>query len=554
MISRLKNATFRSRLLWSMWSGVLAGLPYCVRNIAAPVFPGTVTITPLCTALILATILTRVPATSRARRAISRLGFPATVLYVLVELYGMARGHGPLTNTNQVLLNDILSLVEFICAIVSVSAWTLAFEAYHARKNARGYATSFAAGFVYGAICHALTVSLAPDGSLSILSIAAASVTIALLSYHVCGNTQALSFVPSLAICGFLFFSTIRLLAQGGDPYYGMSTFEGSGAWYLAATATVFGIAIAELRGIRQRTVGAPGDRSVPARTLDGHDGTKMSSRTRIVHVSLICVALFLVMKCLAYIFPLPYGSFGAADLRLFMLSAILFALGALLFCAERPMGCPRLPEPEGYISESIQDLQMILIGLAISDFRSLLSLQGLIMALCFTVLLCASGAPRNQEAESDTELNVWLMHSVKSGVHAWRDLDSSTLLLLPAAILLRRCLSGMPNTHHLFDLSVFIMLCIGARTIWSEYRTLQQSVLRHKLEEADIAKACRNLGFGPLQTDVLIDTIHGYTIKEISARRNTTENTVKSYRRRAYRALGVSSATELKEHLISRP
>lgn len=58
--------------------------------------------------------------------------------------------------------------------------------------------------------------------------------------------------------------------------------------------------------------------------------------------------------------------------------------------------------------------------------------------------------------------------------------------------------------------------------------------------------------GLGELQTMVALDCVNGLSIKETAVSRHTTQNTVKSYRKRIYRQFGVGSAQELRYRLNS--
>lgn len=541
-----RDIFFCRRLPWSILSGVLAGLPYCVRNITATAFPGMMTITPICVAIILTTPhVLGLKIQQHVSRLIATLTFPAVVLFILVELYAVLRGTGPLVLPEQVFINDIMSLVEFICATISLSSWSYNFAYDRPRSHKQARASSLWIGFAYAAVCRIFITNASRSiPAICLITLSTFSAT-TWLAYHFYDRHRGKTFVPHHALVGFLLFAVIHLLAQGGDPYYGTGEIKGSPLWYFAGIIALSVISATEYLCDRNQ---------LPSLLFRFSETPceKNYSRLRplVVFISLAFAALFLLEKCLAYILPLKHFSFSVDDTWTLVIATVLITFGGLLSSIESQGEDERISGEKTCEYNHILCLQMILLGLTLSDFRAIISFWGLISIVCFLILVSASGALENSNADVSEKAVFWLIQSLHTGIHTWSKMGSRTLLILPVTIIMVRCLIIMPNPHYFFNLIELILLCAGIRTLWLCRQRLLTASVSQKIEEADAARICREFGFGPLQTDVLLDTINGYSIKEICIRRNTTVNTVKSYRRRAYRALGVSNVEELKEKL----
>lgn len=548
----------RRCLVWSLWSAIIAAIPYCVRNITAPTLPGHMTLSPVCLAVIITALYanSRFANQSKTRDIVVRIGCVMTILLVIVEVYGVWRGSGPLMSTEQVLVNDALSIIELISATLSISGWAVCSDRLGAHSEQYANMASFCIGFIYGAVCRLLSIPAISQIAAIPLPTISVGVVAGLLSYHACAPTHNKAFNPQLFLGGYLLINVTQLLAIGGDPYYGAGNVGGSNVWYLAAIIILL---VSCLLGRRYEYL--------PAHNVDNAAYSASCSLTkrprayfqksgpvqqsRIITIcAIVCTSLLLLTKCLAFFLPLQFISFAWSDVWIFGASALLLVLSALLECTSGARNLDH-PDAEKRRAESrIQYMTMILLGIACSDIRALPTPHGLSILICLLTLNCSWGALWIVEQGEVPSIRSWLSKCLRTGFGMYLQLHGRALLILPATILLCRSLNILSESMRLFDFSMLVIFCIGVWNLWSCRQRLQLAHASIEVEEAKIVRAFRQYGFGPLQSDVLLDTIHGYSIKEICERRSTTENTVKSYRRRAYRKLGVTNVDELREKL----
>lgn len=139
----------------------------------------------------------------------------------------------------------------------------------------------------------------------------------------------------------------------------------------------------------------------------------------------------------------------------------------------------------------------------------------------------------------------------VRDGVSALISMFKIEMLqLFGAGLVLAKALTPYPP---LWTIKPILIGLIAIASAWW-YATITSSWRDRcaDMETGDdqLLKFLKERGMGELQALVILDCINGASIKETCARRRTTENTVKSYRKRAYRKFGVSCASELKETL----
>lgn len=120
--------------------------------------------------------------------------------------------------------------------------------------------------------------------------------------------------------------------------------------------------------------------------------------------------------------------------------------------------------------------------------------------------------------------------------------------LLTALTMTLRTSVLASPELWPLFDLlcalALFGVLELAVREILAA-RTNKIIVDR---KEGVVEQFLRQQGLGDLQIGVAMDAMQGLSIKESCEKRETTPNTVKSYRRRVYRRFGVKSSSELRD------
>lgn len=129
------------------------------------------------------------------------------------------------------------------------------------------------------------------------------------------------------------------------------------------------------------------------------------------------------------------------------------------------------------------------------------------------------------------------------------RSVPSSAILLGCAALGYWNIQSSLGPV---LPLSAFWLLLIILTCVLSVREILcsQHAKAGRGDERAALLSLLRSKGMSELQVEVLVDSIEGYSVAEICERRSTTENTVKSYRRRGCRAFGAKSIDELRRVL----
>ena len=123
-------------------------------------------------------------------------------------------------------------------------------------------------------------------------------------------------------------------------------------------------------------------------------------------------------------------------------------------------------------------------------------------------------------------------------------------LQLFGAGLVLAKALTPYPP---LWAIKPFLIGLIALASAWwfaAISKSWKNRCADMKTDNDRLLELLKEHGMGDLQALVVLDCINGASIKETCIRRSTTENTVKSYRKRAYRKYGVSCAAELKELL----
>ena len=128
--------------------------------------------------------------------------------------------------------------------------------------------------------------------------------------------------------------------------------------------------------------------------------------------------------------------------------------------------------------------------------------------------------------------------------------LRCEVLLIFGSSLVLAKVLASYP---FLWPIKAIIIGLIAAGSIWGyiiDEKRLKAGYLSGQSVDDQLLRLLHSRGMGDLQALVVLDCINGLSIKETCSRRKTTANTVKSYRKRAYRAFGVGCAAELREKL----
>lgn len=123
-------------------------------------------------------------------------------------------------------------------------------------------------------------------------------------------------------------------------------------------------------------------------------------------------------------------------------------------------------------------------------------------------------------------------------------------MMVFGSALIVSQTMAAIPPLWSLRAIAVVLLLGTSCWIVVQEKLGLQKDDGGEPNEEARLATLLRRHGMGELQTQIILDCVQGLSIKQTCERRNTTQNTVKSYRKRTYRQFDVSSASELRDKL----
>lgn len=120
-------------MVWCLLTAILAGMPYGVYSFG-PMVPGQVSAGVLSIVITLFVMWAILAPAARARfprasrlfvRCVGGLGAVSAVALLVVEAYAYVRGSDVIFTDAQIALNDAISLVEFVAAIVVSLAWAM---------------------------------------------------------------------------------------------------------------------------------------------------------------------------------------------------------------------------------------------------------------------------------------------------------------------------------------------------------------------------------------------------------------------------------------------
>ena len=278
------------------------------------------------------------------------------------------------------------------------------------------------------------------------------------------------------------------------------------------------------------------------------------SVRTRgkaVLIVFLIAASLFpRIVHLLGFIFPGMSGLFGTWHMSVWIAVLLLLVVGAALIVAS-----PSNAEHRGGVAGSdltegaMRSVLVLLFAVYVSDLRSTVGAWGFLTLLVVVLACGARGYCLMVQQGADVGLSTALRVLRAGARDLARSVPSSAILLGCAALGYWNIQSSLGPV---LPLSAFWLLLIILTCVLSvrEILRAQQARARRSDEREVLFSLLRSKGMSELQAEVLVDSIEGYSVAEVCERCSTTENTVKSYRRRGCRSFGVKSISELSQVL----
>lgn len=278
------------------------------------------------------------------------------------------------------------------------------------------------------------------------------------------------------------------------------------------------------------------------------------SARTRgkaVLIVFLIAASLFpRIVRLLGFIFPGMSGLFGTWHMSVWIAALVLLVVGAVLIVAP-PSSAEYRGGAEGkdLTEDAMRSVLMLLFAVYVSDLRSTVGAWGFLTLLVVVLACGARGYCQMVQQGADVGLSAAL-RVLRAGARGFaRSVPSSVILLGCAALGYWNIQSSLGPV---LPLSAFWLLLVVLTCVLSvrEILRAQHAKAGRGDARAAVLSLLRSKGISELQVEVLVDSIEGYSVAEICERRSTTENTVKSYRRRGCRSFGVKSIGELRRVL----
>ena len=196
-----------------------------------------------------------------------------------------------------------------------------------------------------------------------------------------------------------------------------------------------------------------------------------------------------------------------------------------------------------------MRSVLMLLFAVYVSDLRSTVGAWGFLTLLVVVLACGARGYCQMVRQGADVGLSAAL-RVLRAGARGFaRSVPSSAILLGCAALGYWNIQSSLGPVLPLTALWLLLIILTCVLSV-REILCSQHAKAGRGDARAAVLSLLRSKGMSELQVEVLVDSIEGYSVAEICERRSTTENTVKSYRRRGCRAFGVKSIGELRRVL----
>lgn len=265
----------------------------------------------------------------------------------------------------------------------------------------------------------------------------------------------------------------------------------------------------------------------------------------------LIAASLFpRIVRLLGFITPRMSGLLGTWHMSVWISALVLLVVGAVLIAAPpSSAGYQGGAEGNNLTEDAMRSVLMLLFAVYVSDLRSAVGAWGFLTLLVVVLACGARGYCLMVQQGADVGLSTALRVLRAGARDLARSVPSSAILLGCAALGYWNIQSSLGPV---LPLSAFWLLLIILTCVLSVREILcsQHAKAGRGDAKAALLSLLRSKGMSELQVEVLVDSIEGYSVAEICERRSTTENTVKSYRRRGCRAFGAKSIDELRRVL----
>lgn len=265
----------------------------------------------------------------------------------------------------------------------------------------------------------------------------------------------------------------------------------------------------------------------------------------------LIAASLFpRIVRLLGFVTPRMSGLLGTWHMSVWISALGLLVVGAVLIVAPpSSAGYQGGAEGKDLTEDAMRSVLMLLFAVYVSDLRSTVGAWGFLTLLVVVLACGARGYCLMVQQGADVGLSTAL-RVLRAGARGFaRSVPSSAILLGCAALGYWNIQSSLGPV---LPLSAFWLLLIILTCVLSvrEILRAQHAKAGRRDARAAVLSLLRSKGMSELQAEVLVDSIEGYSVAEVCERCSTTENTVKSYRRRGCRSFGVKSISELRQVL----
>lgn len=265
----------------------------------------------------------------------------------------------------------------------------------------------------------------------------------------------------------------------------------------------------------------------------------------------LIAASLFpRIVRLLGFITPRMSGLLGTWHMSVWIAALGLLVVGAVLIAAPpSSAGYQGGAEGNDLTEGAMRSVLVLLFAVYVSDLRSTVGAWSFLTLLVVVLACGARGYCLMVQQGADVGLSTALRVLRAGARDLARSVPSSAILLGCAALGYWNIQSSLGPV---LPLSAFWLLLVVLTCVLSVREILcsQHAKAGRGDARAALLSLLRFKGMSELQVEVLVDSIEGYSVAEICERRSTTENTVKSYRRRGYRSFGVKSIGELRRVL----
>lgn len=265
----------------------------------------------------------------------------------------------------------------------------------------------------------------------------------------------------------------------------------------------------------------------------------------------LIAASLFpRIVRLFGFIAPRMSGLLGTWHMSVWISALVLLVVGAVLIAAPpSSTGYRKGAEGKDLTEDAMRSVLMLLFAVYVSDLRSTVGAWGFLTLLVVVLACGARGYCLMVQQGADVGLSTALRVLRAGARDLARSVPSSAILLGCAALGYWNIQSSLGPV---LPLTAFWLLLVVLTCVLSvrEILRAQQARARRSDEREVLFFLLRSKGMSELQAEVLVDSIEGYSVAEICERRSTTENTVKSYRRRGCCAFGAKSIDELRRVL----